>query len=134
MSGGAVTERDAAVPQLLCEVQDLLGPEVAVDAVDAGGTLWKLAEADRQLDANVVRLRAGHPVRAHDGPDQDVLMLVLAGSGSVTTRDAEVAVRPGSLLWLPRRSRRAIEPGADGLTYLTVHPRRPKLQVGLRPG
>lgn len=126
-------EREVAVPQLLCELQELLGPSGTAPGTEAGGAIWKLAEPERQLDANVVRLVPDHPVAAHDGPDLDVIMLVLAGGGSVTTLDGEVPVAAGSLLWLPRRSRRAISPGPDGLTYLTVHPRRAKLQIGLAP-
>jgi len=33
------------------------------------------------------------------------------------------------LVWLPRRSRRAIEAGAQGLSYLTVHRKRPGLSI-----
>jgi quercetin dioxygenase-like cupin family protein len=127
-------EREAEVPRLprlLCELSALAGSDATPDA---GGAIWKLAEQERQLDANVVRLRPGHPVAAHDGPNLDVIMLVLAGSGAVSTEAGELVLGAGSMLWLPRRSRRAITPGPDGLTYLTVHPRRPKLQIGLRPG
>lgn len=39
----------------------------------------------------------------------------------------------GALVWLPRRSRREITAGADGLRYLSVHRRKPGLRVARRP-
>jgi len=38
-------------------------------------------------------------------------------------------LRPGSLVWLPRRSRREFTAGPDGLMYLTVHQRRQALTL-----
>lgn len=98
--------------------------------VTAGGAVWKLKAAQRQLDANVIRLRPQDRIEAHIGPDLDVLLHVLAGSGELTTATGTVELTGGRLVWLPRRSHRAITAGPDGLSYLTVHPRRPGLSVG----
>src|SRR5699024_9877095 len=57
---------------------------------------------------------------------------VLAGSGQLLTEGNPVNLRSGLLVWLPRRSRRQFVPGPGGLTYLTVHQRRPS--PGLWPG
>lgn len=92
--------------------------------------LWTLPVRDRQLDANLIRLAPGDRIDPHDGPDLDVLMIVVEGSGTVTGPAESLAVRSGSLVWLPRRSHRSIGAGEDGLAYLTVHPRRPALQIG----
>lgn len=115
---------DAPAPRLLCEV----GSVLAADG-DAGGAVWSLPVADRQLDANIVRLPSGGRVDEHVGPDLDVLVHVLAGSGEVTTVGDAVALTPGALVWLPRKSRRAISAGPDGLAYLTVHRRRAALSI-----
>jgi quercetin dioxygenase-like cupin family protein len=86
---------------------------------------------DRQLDANLIRLAAGDRIDPHDGPDLDVLMVVVAGSGTVTgPGEDRLSVNPGSLVWLPRRAYRGIHAGPSGLAYLTVHQRRPALQIG----
>lgn len=97
---------------------------------DAGGAVWRLEPRERQLDANVIRIGAGDSIQAHDGPDLDVLLHVLSGSGQIDTVLGTVDLAAGALVWLPRRSRRAILAGPDGLAYLSVHPRRPALSVG----
>ncbi|MGI8881067.1 MAG: DUF2249 domain-containing protein [Jatrophihabitans sp.] len=104
---------------------------------DAGGAVWRLEPAARQLDANVIRLRPNGQIETHLGPDLDVLLHVLAGSGQIVTATDPVPLRSGAVVWLPRRSQRAIVAGPDGLTYLSVHPRRPGLSIstaGTGPG
>ena len=79
----------------------------------------------RGLDANIIRLRPDGQIQAHLGPDLDVLLHVLAGSGQIATATDPISLQPGAVVWLPRRSQRAILAGPDGLTYLSIHPRRP---------
>ncbi len=98
------------------------------------GALWRLAEQGRQLDANLVRLPPHASVTPHVEGVLDVLLLVVEGDGRLddgasTSQD----MRPGELVWLPRGATRALAAGARGLTYLTVHRRRPGMAVGLRP-
>lgn len=92
--------------------------------------MWKLDTARRQLDVNVIRLRPGGRIDAHTGPDLDVLLHVLHGSGEISTATGTVTLAAGGLAWLPRRSHRAITAGPNGVSYLSVHPRRPALTVG----
>ncbi len=99
----------------------------------AAGAVWRLDPATRQLDANVIRLRPGGQIATHLGPDLDVLLHVVAGAGQIVTVADTVQVRAGAVVWLPRRSRRAILAGPDGLTYLSVHTRRPGLTIMPRP-
>ena len=49
---------------------------------------------------------------------------MLAGSGRLITEQGAIDLRPGALLWLPRRSQRQFTAGPDGLRYLTVHQKR----------
>jgi quercetin dioxygenase-like cupin family protein len=109
-------------------------PRVLTNTIDAAGAegpgaVWKLAEAERDLDANLIVLPAGERIDAHDGPELDVLVHVVAGSGSLETEADRIELSPGTLAWLPRRSRRAFAAGSDGLCYLTVHRRRQALTL-----
>jgi uncharacterized protein (DUF2249 family) len=98
-------------------------------AADAAGAIWKLPMRERDLDSNVIALAPAATIGAHDGPDLDVLVYVLADSGRLGTERGDVELRAGALVWLPRRSRRAFTAGPDGLRYLTVHQRRQALTV-----
>jgi uncharacterized protein (DUF2249 family) len=96
-------------------------------AADVTGAVWKLQARERDLDANIIALPPGQAIDAHTGPDLDVLIHVLAGSGQLATELGTVELTPGVLLWLPRRSRRQFTAGVGGLRYLTVHQRRQAL-------
>lgn len=112
------------VPRVQCDTGELIA-----NSAQNAGALWRLAEPGRQLDSNVVRLPPGERVDTHAEPDLDVLLLVLSGGGTLTTGEGPVELRPGTLLWLPRTSSRSIDAGEDGLCYLTVHRRRPGMQI-----
>jgi quercetin dioxygenase-like cupin family protein len=98
------------------------------------GARWTLAEPARQLDANLIHLPAGHRVDTHTEPDLDVVLIVVAGGGTVGTPDREHTLADGNVVWLPRGSTRNITAGNNGLSYLTIHRRRAGLQIGKRPG
>ncbi|MEU5205224.1 AraC family ligand binding domain-containing protein [Streptomyces pseudogriseolus] len=115
----------APLPRILCDTAAL----AAAAGDDRAGALWRLAESGRQLDANVVRLPPGHRVDTHREPDLDVLLLVLAGHGTLTAPDGEHPLPTGTLTWLPHGSTRSLAAGPDGLTYLTVHRRRPGMTI-----
>jgi quercetin dioxygenase-like cupin family protein len=121
---------EVPLPRILCDTAAL----AAVDDA-AAGALWRLAESGRQLDANVVRLPPGHQVDTHREPDLDVLLLVLAGHGTLTAPDGPHPLPAGTLTWLPHGSTRSLAAGTEGLTYLTVHRRRPGMRIQRRePG
>lgn len=115
-------------PRVLCDAHATLA-DTAVPA----GVLWRLTETDRQLDANLVRLAPGEDVGTHAESALDVLLVVIAGTGMLTTGDGALALTEGAVTWLPKGSTRAIAAGAHGLAYLTVHRRRPGLRIGSRP-
>ncbi|MBK0865388.1 MAG: hypothetical protein IJH84_20240 [Saccharopolyspora sp.] len=114
------------LPRVLADVGELAADE-------SSGVRWKLAEAGRQLDANVVRLAPHQRVDAHAEPDLDVLLLVLGGNGVLEAADGSHPMTGGALLWLPHGSRRAFTAGEAGLTYLTTHRRRPGMWIGSAP-
>jgi quercetin dioxygenase-like cupin family protein len=114
-------------PGVLAQVADLIGRT----PVGQRGALWRLGADRRQLDANVIRLPAGTEVQPHVEADLDVLLYVVDGGGhlSVDGGGRQTTLAPGALVWLPRGTCRALYAGAAGLTYLTVHTRRPGLTV-----
>lgn len=97
------------------------------------GAVWKLQTRERDLDSNIVALAPGETIGAHAGPEIDVLIHVLAGTGQLATELHTLQLRSGTLIWLPRRSRREFTAGPDGLRYLTVHQRRQALAMTAAP-
>lgn len=115
-----------AAPRILCDTR-ILATHWA-----PAGAMWKLAEPARQLDANLIRLPPRQRVDTHTEPDLDVLLLVVSGDGILGSADGPQPLAEGILLWLPRGSTRSLTAGEAGLSYLTVHPRRPGLQIAAR--
>ena len=122
------SEEGDDVPRVLYDMQALIAHNRAAST----GVTWRLAEAGRQLDANVLNLPAGTCIDTHTEPDLDVLVVVVAGSGTLTSNSGPLPLTPGSVVWLPHGSTRGLASGADGLSYLTTHRRRPGMQI--RPG
>lgn len=94
------------------------------ETADLTGAVWKLQMRDRGLDSNIIALAPGTGIDTHAGPDLDVLIHVLDGSGRLSTELGVVELNRGDVLWLPKRSRRQFSAGPEGLRYLTVHQRR----------
>lgn len=129
-AGSETKERNGAAdpsPSLLADLDWCL----AQAADEQRGALWRLAEAGRQLDANLVRLPPGATVEAHTERDVDVLLLPIAGNGTLHSGEESIALATHALTWLPRGSRRSITAGPGGLAYLTVHRARTGLRIQL---
>lgn len=122
-------EDTTAVPRILARTDQL----TATAGEGETGAIWKLQEAHRDLDSNIIALAPEGTIDAHSGPDLDVLIHVLAGSGQLATDLDTLELTPGALVWLPRRSRRQFTAGPDGLRYLTVHQRRQSLVLDAPP-
>jgi uncharacterized protein (DUF2249 family) len=116
------------LPRILADTTAL-----GTTAADASGAIWKLQMRERDLDSNIIALAPGGAIGAHAGPDVDVLIHVLAGSGQLAIELDTLTLRPGTLTWLPRRSRRQFTAGPDGLRYLSVHQRRQALTLTTAP-
>jgi len=111
----------------------ILTDTAVADGIEASGVTWKLQMRQRDLDSNIIALAPGGAIDAHAGPDVDVLIHVLAGSGQLITELTTLELRAGALVWLPRRSRRQFTAGPGGLRYLTVHQRRQALTLTAPP-
>lgn len=118
------------LPRVLADTA-ALGSDVG--APDVSGAVWRLQEDERDLDSNVIALPPGGGIGSHRGPDVDVLLHVIAGSGRLNTEVGALDLEPGAVVWLPRRSQREFTAGAEGLRYFTVHQRRQALSIGLAP-
>lgn len=116
-------------PRVVHDMQHALADHTSLPP----GVSWRLTEPVRQLDANVLNLAAGHTIETHAEPDLDVLVVIIAGTGCIETDNAKLPLTAGELLWLPRGSTRKLSAGARGLAYLTVHQRRPGLQIKSGP-
>ena len=93
------------------------------------GAVWSIAEPERELDSNLIRLPAGEEIPAHIGAEVDTLVHVVRGDGVLTTEDGEEPLRAGDVALLPRRTVRGFRAGEGGLEYLTVHRRRQSLRI-----
>lgn len=112
-------------PRVVHDMHPAMSDHTALPA----GVTWRLSEPGRQLDANALNLSPGQTIDTHTEPDLDVLVVVVAGSGCVDTTGGELTLTAGELLWLPRGSTRRLVAGDRGLSYLTVHRRRPGMQI-----
>ena len=111
-------------PRRLCDMRALAALRPA-----PAGALWKLSEPGRQLDANLVHLPPHQRIETHTEPDLDVLLLVASGGGTLSGPDGVRQLTAGELFWLPHGSTRRITADPDGLSYLTVHRRRPGMRI-----
>ena len=116
-------DQELDVPRILCDTTSV----VRDSDPDAAGAVWKLQMRQRDLDSNIISLPPNTGIDSHTGPDLDVLLLVLDGTGRITTDLGALELHAGTLVWLPRRSRRQFSAGPEGLRYLTVHQRRQSL-------
>ncbi|MFI1164594.1 cupin domain-containing protein [Streptomyces sp. NPDC020801] len=116
-------------PRVLCDARALTAAPPP-----PAGVLWKLQEAGRQLDANLVRVAPGGRVAPHTEPDLDVLLFVVSGTGilGAGAQDEPRRLTEGATVWLPQGSTRSITAGQDGLTCLSVHRRRPGMRIRSR--
>ena len=119
------------LPRILCSTDELAAD---TGEPDVSGAVWKLEAADRDLDSNVIALGPEGRIEAHTGPELDVLIHVIGGSGRLTTERNEITLDVGDLLWLPKGSRRQFTAGPGGLRYLTVHQRRRSLLLRTKGG
>lgn len=112
---------------------DTTAMDRSADLNEATGAAWRLQARERDLDSNIIALTPRQGIDAHTGPDLDVLIHVIAGSGTLTTERSVIDLATGQLVWLPRRSRRQFVAGPEGLRYLTVHQRREALVLQAHP-
>lgn len=99
----------------------------AVDLQCPGGTglVWGIARED--LNASLISWGPGQGVEEHADDERDVLMIAIAGSGTVVVDGREQALLAHHALVIEKGARRRITAGAHGLRYLSVR-HRPRSQ------
>jgi quercetin dioxygenase-like cupin family protein len=96
----------------------------------AAGETWSVAGAD--LNATLVEWSPGEGVVAHRNDERDVLLVVVAGSGTVTTDGRATEVSAPAAVVIPKGTERSIAAGPDGLRYVSAHRRR-EAGIPIRP-
>lgn len=94
------------------------------------GVHWTLARSG-DLNVNLVRLEPGRYIGDHVNHDLDVVIIVIAGSGTIDVDELTSSLHPNVVADVPKGASRHIEAGPDGLGYFTIHRRR-KLDIAER--
>ena len=108
------------------------GPvEVGSLADPAGvGACWSVASAD--LNATLVVWPAGGGVVLHRNDERDVLVVVIAGGGTLRVDGRQIELHAQRGVMIPKGTAREICAGPQGLRYLSIHLRRSGL-TQIRP-
>lgn len=113
-------------------IERLLPEETLTALANAGtyelsGPVWGTESED--LNATLLYWRAGEGPEEHVNSERDVLVVVLAGSAIVRTEEDECELTVGQTTIIAKGRRRKISAGREGVRYLSVHRRRPPLQI-----
>lgn len=93
----------------------------------AGGPIWGQASDD--LNATLLAWGAGDGPDEHVNDERDVLVFLVDGSAKIMIDGEACDLRPGEALIVAKGRRRRITAGRGGARYLSVHLRRPPLQI-----
>jgi quercetin dioxygenase-like cupin family protein len=97
------------------------------ESPNRGGPVWGIAS--EELNATLLEWRAGEGPAEHVNEERDVLLAVLVGSAVLRTDDDERELVAGEATIIAKGTQRKISAGRDGVRYLSVHRRRPPLQI-----
>jgi quercetin dioxygenase-like cupin family protein len=115
--------------QLFPLIERLVSPVLDASATTGtrGGPVWGQASDD--LNATLLVWRAGAATPDHVNDERDVLVFVVEGSATVAVDGDETELRAGEAVIVAKGRRRSITAGHRGVSYLSVHLRRPPLQI-----
>jgi hemerythrin-like domain-containing protein len=122
--------------QLFPLIEELLSEEalntLATAATqESNGPIWG-AESE-ELNATLLSWRPGAGPQEHINGERDVLVVVLAGSATVSTDRDERELAVGEAAIIEKGRRRRISAGRSGVRYLSVHRRRAPLLISPAP-
>jgi quercetin dioxygenase-like cupin family protein/iron-sulfur cluster repair protein YtfE (RIC family) len=100
--------------------------EAASRAV-GGEPVWGTESED--LNATLLRWGPGSGPPEHVNEERDVLVAVLEGTALVTVDGKERRLDQGEAIVIDKGRALRIEAGPEGVRYLSVHRRRPRLQI-----
>lgn len=101
-------------------------------AGDGEGPLWGAATDD--LNATLLAWPAGAGTPEHVNDQRDVIVVGVAGSGTLTVDGVGHPIGAGTATVVGKGTRRQIAAGPGGIRYLTVHLRRGGLSIAPRGG
>ncbi|HXV34245.1 MAG TPA: hemerythrin domain-containing protein [Gaiellaceae bacterium] len=94
------------------------------------GPVWGAESED--LNATLLAWGPGSGPPEHVNAERDVLVAVLDGSATVALDGEERQLDPGAAIIIGKGRARRITAGPEGVRYLSVHRRRPPLQIDSR--
>lgn len=124
------TVGDERLAELHLPERNAADPVVDLLAGDGEGPLWGTASAD--LNATLLAWPAGAGTPEHVNAERDVLVVGVAGSGTLTVDGETHPCGAGTATLVAKGSTRRIEAGAAGIRYLSVHLRRGGLSIAPR--
>ena len=92
-----------------------------------GGPVW--GDASDDLNATLLEWSADSGPPEHVNDERDVLVFVVDGSAKHALEGEERQLVPGEAVIVPKSTRRRITAGRGGVRYLSVHIKRPPLQI-----
>jgi quercetin dioxygenase-like cupin family protein len=92
-----------------------------------GGPVW--GEASEDLNATLLEWGPGAGQPEHVNEERDVLVFVVEGSARLELDGTERELAPGEAAIALKGARRKLTAGRGGVRYLSVHLRRPPLQI-----
>jgi quercetin dioxygenase-like cupin family protein len=98
---------------------------------ESNGPIWG-AESE-ELNATLLSWRPGAGPQEHINGERDVLVVVLAGSATVSTDGEARELAVGEAVIIAKGRRRRISAGRSGVRYLSVHRRRAPLLISPAP-
>ena len=115
--------------QLFPLIERLAAAELdgALASPRGGGPVW--GDASDDLNATLLEWSAGAGSPEHVNEERDVLVFVVDGSARLAVDGEERELVPGEAVIVPKSKRRRITAGRGGVRYLSVHVKRPPLQI-----
>ena len=104
----------------VAEVVDLLAP-------DGRGPVWSTATDD--LNATLLAWGPGERVAEHVNEERDVLLVVVAGSATVTVDGVASELATGHAAVIEKGASRELVAGGAGVRYLSAHRARGGLSI-----
>jgi hemerythrin-like domain-containing protein len=118
---------DEQLAQLGLSPREPAAPLVDLAAGSGRGPVWGTASDD--LNATLLAWQAGEGPGEQRNTERDVLVVVIGGGGTLELEGDSRIMRAPSAVVVGRGTRWRLVAGTDGIRYLTVHRRRPPLQI-----
>jgi quercetin dioxygenase-like cupin family protein len=115
------------VPEERLQRLALRGSEPNAARSQASGPVWGIAS--EELNATLLSWNAGEGPPEHVNEERDVLLVVLAGAIALHTDDDARELGVGETTIIAKGRLRKITALCDGTRYLSVHRRRPSLEI-----